>query len=462
MSSDGYAVKVERICKTYEIHQSPARRLLRLVWPYAKGGTPFHALKEVSFLLPRGGFLGIIGRNGSGKSTLLQLITGIMNPTSGTVEIHGRVGALLELGAGFSPEFTGRENARLNAQILGVGGAQFEALLPEIEQFAGIGQFIDEPVKTYSSGMFVRLAFAIQACIDPDVLIVDEALAVGDVFFRLRCYERLARLRRKGCSIILVTHSMEDVLHHCDQVILLDKGECIYHGDPAHAVNRYYALGRSDNDNPRLADGIGPGEKPLGADGGANGADTEAFPSWPADGVVALAQHEQVVDGVARAIRATVVDAAGNPRRAFQQGEVATILVEFEAAGSLGTPCAGMVLRTDKGVILHGKHTAQCEARVPGAVGKGQLIQALHKVELEVAPGEYVLDLGLASWPGEVYEARSRLSMAEMEGSARRHCVVPGAISIAVFPRSGMGFNAQPFYGLARLQSTSQLWVKRE
>ncbi|RBJ69215.1 ABC transporter ATP-binding protein, partial [Pseudomonas sp. MWU12-2534b] len=154
----------------------------------------FQALKEVSFQVNPGDFFGIIGQNGSGKSTLLQIIAGILPPTTGKIQVSGRIAALLELGAGFNPEFTGRENARLNAQILGISGAEFNRIFPEIEAFADIGHFIDQPVKTYSSGMFVRLAFSVQACIDPDILIVDEALAVGDIFFRLKCYERLERL----------------------------------------------------------------------------------------------------------------------------------------------------------------------------------------------------------------------------------------------------------------------------
>lgn len=241
MSSE-FAINLDNVSKEYDLYKTPFKRIKGLLFGKGKNQETFQALYPLSVKVRKGSFFGIIGQNGSGKSTLLQVISGILRPTTGSVSIQGKIAALLELGAGFNPEYTGRENARLNAQILGVSGKEFEHIMPDIESFADIGEFIDAPVKTYSSGMFVRLAFAVQACIDPDILIVDEALAVGDIFFRLKCYERLERLRKQGCTVILVTHSMDDVMHYCDEVLLLHHGNAMYQGDATEAINRYYAL----------------------------------------------------------------------------------------------------------------------------------------------------------------------------------------------------------------------------
>ncbi len=453
MSSD-IALKVEGVSKTYELFKSPADRLWQSLTP-SKRRPVFTALHDISFDVRRGGFLGVIGQNGSGKSTLLQIITGILQPTTGSVTVSGRIGAMLELGAGFNPEFTGRENARLNAHILGLSNTEFEDVLPEIEAFAGIGDFIDRPVKTYSSGMFVRLAFAVQACVDPDLLIVDEALAVGDIFFRIRCYERLERLRQKGCTVILVTHSMEDVVHYCDQALLLDHGRALYIGGPVEAVNRYYALGRAKTFATSNGEPSANGEDAGAKDNFGLGAKFD----WPNGEFVDLSQHEQMTDNVGRCLRAAVTDSAGLAKRVFRQGEIMHLYAEFELREGIETPSVGFVLRTDKGVIVHGRHSGQSGAPVPSCVRGSGKIWALHEIRLDVGVGEYVLDLGLASWPVKLFENRQHVLMAELESNAHRHCVVVGAMALSVVPASDRGFAAQPFYGLANLESSSHLEV---
>lgn len=232
MSSDN-AIEVAGIGKRYQIYRQPQDRLKQMILPRLCRalGRPapvyyhdFWALREVSFSVRRGETVGIIGTNGSGKSTLLQIICGVRQPTLGRVAVSGRIAALLELGAGFNPEFTGRQNAMLNAQILGLQPQQIEERMPEIEAFADIGEFFDQPVKTYSSGMYVRVAFAVQACIEPEILIVDEALAVGDARFQAKCMERIGRLRQNGTSILFVSHDVASVRLLCDRAVWLDRG----------------------------------------------------------------------------------------------------------------------------------------------------------------------------------------------------------------------------------------------
>lgn len=239
MSSE-IAIRVRGIGKTYPVFDKPHERLLQLLLPgRARHGQQFQALADVSFDVRRGEAVGIIGRNGSGKSTLLQIVCGTLQPTAGSVEVSGRVAALLELGAGFNPEFTGRENVFLNGSVLGLSRSEIESRLERILAFAEIDEHIDQPVKTYSSGMFVRLAFAVAAHCDPDILIVDEALAVGDVYFQRKCYRRIEELREIGCTLLLVTHSMGSLVQQCDRGVLLEHGRMLFDGDCNQAVTTY-------------------------------------------------------------------------------------------------------------------------------------------------------------------------------------------------------------------------------
>ena len=233
------AIKVENLSKAYQIYDQPNDRLKQFVMPRlqrAVGMTPrqyyrdFWALKDVSFEVKKGETVGIIGRNGSGKSTLLQLICGTLNPTYGRIQANGRIAALLELGSGFNPEFTGRENVYMNAAVLGVSREEVDARFNEITAFADIGDFIDQPVKSYSSGMFMRLAFAVATNVDPEILIVDEALAVGDVAFQRKCMRRINELSDAGVTLLFVGHDMETVKKICSKALYLVRGSAIEFG----------------------------------------------------------------------------------------------------------------------------------------------------------------------------------------------------------------------------------------
>lgn len=237
------AISVKNVSKKYRLFNSPRERFIEALHPFKKKyHREFWALKGVSFEVPAGVTAGIIGRNGSGKSTLLSIISSVLKPSEGAVTVNGRVFALLELGAGFNPMLTGRENVFLKGVILGISKDEMRRRLPDIEAFADIGDFIDQPVRVYSSGMFVRLAFATAINVDPDILIIDEALAVGDAKFQRKCFARFHDFQREGKTILFVSHSTDAVIRHCDTALLLEGGRVVEAGEPKAVVNSYYDL----------------------------------------------------------------------------------------------------------------------------------------------------------------------------------------------------------------------------
>jgi ABC-type polysaccharide/polyol phosphate transport system ATPase subunit len=260
MPSDDIAISIRNLTKSYRLFGHPGDRIKQF---FSLGLKQYHrkftALNDVSFDIKKGETVGIIGRNGSGKSTLLQLICGILKPTSGTVQVTGRVSALLELGAGFNPEFTGRENVYFQGAIMGFTATQMEERFEAIASFAEIGEFIDQPVRTYSSGMFVRLAFAVAISVDPDILVVDEALSVGDGRFQLKCAAWLQKLRQKQVTVLLVSHDESVITSLCDKVIVLEGGRKIMDGEPRAMSAAYHQLLFG---NPGTADGTGQAASP--------------------------------------------------------------------------------------------------------------------------------------------------------------------------------------------------------
>ena len=234
------AIKIDIVSKIYKLYNEPIDRLKEAMHPFKKKyHKEFYALNEVSFEIKKGETVGILGKNGSGKSTLLKIITGVLNASSGNVQVNGRISALLELGAGFNPEYSGLKNIYLNGTMMGYTKEEMEKKVPAIVEFADIGDFIHQPVKTYSSGMFVRLAFAVAINVEPDILIVDEALSVGDIFFQLKCYKKFEEFKSKGKTILFVTHDMNSILKYCDRAVLLDKGIKVGEGTAKAMVDLY-------------------------------------------------------------------------------------------------------------------------------------------------------------------------------------------------------------------------------
>jgi lipopolysaccharide transport system ATP-binding protein len=244
MSSEA-AIRVERLSKSFPVYDKPMHRLYQMFSPRSakqRWYREFRALRDIDLTIGKGETLGVVGRNGSGKSTLLQIICGTLEPSAGSVQVNGRIAALLELGAGFNPEFTGRENVLLYGTVLGLTRQQVEQRFDEIAAFADIGEFMDQPVKCYSSGMYVRLAFAVAINVTPDILVVDEALSVGDEAFQRKCFARINRIRDEGATVLFVSHSAGIVTQLCDRAVLLDRGELLSDGSPKFVVSRYHKM----------------------------------------------------------------------------------------------------------------------------------------------------------------------------------------------------------------------------
>jgi lipopolysaccharide transport system ATP-binding protein len=415
------AVSVRSAGKMYRIYDAPQDRLKHMLFGRMGRhyGQEFWALRGVSFDVSPGERLGIIGRNGSGKSTLLQIIAGTLAPTEGEVLLRGRVAALLELGSGFNPEFTGRENVFINGSILGLSRQQVEATFDEIVAFADIGEFIDQPVKVYSSGMFVRLAFAVTTSLRPDVLLVDEALAVGDIFFRQKCYARMNELRLQGCAVILVSHSMTDIEQFCDRALLLDRGRAMFLGTGPQAVKHYYLVEQMER-AATLAPARASDARPASAG-------QQAGP-WPPPGAFqSISGVPQISNGWARCTAVALCDGDHDPRAAFEQGETAHFFYEFELLHDIDVPIAGIVLQNERGMLAHGKGTLEYGTAVPTGVGRGARLRVAQAIRLDLGVGEYTFEVGLAALSEEHYQQAASLSHAELSSRIVRLCHVPGA-----------------------------------
>jgi lipopolysaccharide transport system ATP-binding protein len=414
--SNEIAISVKNLSKCYEIYSSPSSRLKQFIVPKLKQllgkksvnyYREFWALRDISFEVKRGETVGIIGSNGSGKSTLLQMICGTLTPTTGTVQTHGRVAALLELGAGFNPEFTGRENVYLNATVLGLSIEEIDARFDAIAAFADIGDFIDQPIKTYSSGMSVRLAFAVQSQIDPDIFIVDEALSVGDAKFQAKCFDRLRQLKENGTCILLVTHSSEQIVTHCTQAILLSKGVQLQAGKPKDVVNRYLDLlfGKEKAvieppSSIELDDVVA--EKTIAStlksDDYQLSTTTDSFSTRPGYNV-----HEyRWGDGTA-----TILDyflAADNAHypSAISTGQNITLAVTVKLLKEFHRPILGITIKTKEGVTVYGVNTETLGCKAFGEAGSlDSVIQVIATFSCNLAAGDYFVSLGLASKHGE-------------------------------------------------------------
>jgi len=426
-----WVLRVLDLGKCYRIYDQPSDRLKQMFLSRfgRRYGHDFWALRGLSLELRRGETLGILGRNGSGKSTLLQLMAGTLAPTTGRLERRGRVAALLELGSGFNPEFTGRENVLLNAAVLGLSEAEVNRRFDEIVAFADIGEFLDQPVRFYSSGMLMRLAFAVSTAVDPDVLLLDEALAVGDVFFRQKCYQRLERLRERGVAIVLVSHAAHEVEQYCQRAVLLDHGLPVFEGPAREAVKRYYLQEQRAHLDVASAGAATPPPRPP---------DEAPLPAldevpWPAaEAFFDIADRAQVANGRARCTGVALCDPRGSALRHLAQGGVGVFCCEFEALADLEVPVGGLMIYSERGVSVHGKHTLQYDCPVPMGVPRGARLRFRHEIALQLSPQEYVFEVTLSSLPREVYDRRAGHAVADLYAHIEQVCALPRAGSFSV------------------------------
>lgn len=410
MSSDApaqpCAIRVRGVSKCYQVYAQPQDRLKQSLLPRVQRMArkpvrayfeEFWALRDVSFDVPRGQTVGIIGRNGSGKSTLLQMVCGTLTPTSGRIEVEGRIAALLELGSGFNPEFTGRENVYLNGSILGLTREEIDARFDDIALFADIGAFMDQPIKTYSSGMVVRLAFAVIAHVDADILVVDEALAVGDAVFTQKCMRFLRRFKEQG-TILFVSHDAASVVNLCDHALWLDKGAMRMQGSAQDVCNSYTEFTAQEvyGDALKLRSvRVARGESDA-ADEPLPPASVDAAER---DGSFAIFNNIASSSGwqsdAARILSVELLDVAGAPASAFEGGERVRLRIRAEAMQPLASPILGFFVKDRLGQSLFGEHTYTYR---PGmAMAAGQVAEAVFDFRLPLLPnGAYAMTVSIA------------------------------------------------------------------
>lgn len=409
------AISAKGVGKTYPIYDKPHHRLFELIVPGARGGryrTEFHALKDIDLEICKGQTVGIVGRNGSGKSTLLQILCGTLAPTTGSVEVSGRLAALLELGAGFNPEFTGLENVYLNATILGMDRPAIDAQLDAILAFADIGDFIHQPVKNYSSGMYVRLAFAVAINVMPDILVVDEALSVGDEAFQRKCFARIEQIRDAGATVLFVSHSAATVVDLCDRAILLDAGEVLATGTPKRVVSLYQKLifapaeKRGDLREVIRASGMSPSgaqELPGSAsDREARDAAADAVRAW-------YDPHLQPAASIAYEHQGAVIE---DPHLRTPDGRRVNMLVHgeeyiygyrVEAKRMLARVRCGMMIRTTTGIEIAGAATDPSLQHMQ-LVPAGAIVNVSFRFRCLLNPGTYFLNAGCLADTGGMEE----------------------------------------------------------
>lgn len=402
------AIRVSNLSKYYQIYDRPEDRLRQSVIPRLQklvGLNPkkyhreFWALKDISFEVKKGETIGIIGRNGAGKSTLLQMICGTLIPSTGAVEVNGRVSALLELGSGFNQDFTGRENVYMNAAILGLSNDQIDAKYKDIVDFADIGDFIDQPIKSYSSGMIVRLAFAVQSQVDPDILIVDEALAVGDAKFQAKCFEHLRQLKERGTSILLVTHSSEQIVTHCSKAILLDRGVQIETGEPKFVVNRYQDLlfGKSRHTKAAIGDNVYRSTVK---------SDPEPELSISEDIFhtrICYNSHEyRWGDGAASIIDFFIANDSTDYPAAVKTGERIRLSVTAKFDSNFYRPIFGVTIKTKEGITVYGANSETLDCVQFQNLGQaGSVVRIDVQFCCRLGPGDYFISVGIATRVGE-------------------------------------------------------------
>ena len=366
-------ISVQNVSKRYFLYRNPAQRIKSIFAPRnIDSSYEFWAVRGVTLRIEKGEVFAILGPNGSGKSTLLQIVSGILTPTSGRVLCGGRIAALLELGAGFNPEFTGRENVQLNGEILGLSPQEIARIFPKIEAFAEIGRFIDRPVKEYSTGMYVRLAFSAAIHVDPEILIVDEALSVGDAVFASRCIRKFEELRERKTTVILVSHDLGLVKRLSDRAVLMWQGEVKAEGTPKDVVNRYVGMVLERE-----------GQTPAAADGRA----------------LAASSSFRHGDGASHIVDAQTLNGEGQATTLFQRGDVIRIRVSAVFRDAIMNPVFGILIRNRVGMDVYGTNTRIEQIEI-GQVNAGETVEVEFELDCVFSRQEYTLTVAAQHWNG--------------------------------------------------------------
>ncbi|MCI9524114.1 MAG: ABC transporter ATP-binding protein [Erysipelotrichaceae bacterium] len=384
------AISIQHVCKMYHLYEKPLDRLKESLHLTRKQlSKEFHALQDINLDIYQGETIGIVGTNGSGKSTLLKIITGVLSATEGDVSVNGRISALLELGAGFHMEYTGMENIYLNGTMMGYTKEEIDEKVPKILEFADIGTFIDHPVKTYSSGMFVRLAFAVNINIDPEILIVDEALSVGDVFFQTKCFKKFDEFKAQGKTILLVTHDLSCVLRYCDRAVLLNKGQLLEVGSPKSVVDSYKKILARGSKEHKFQ--LNHESSQLGKNKLKLNTDTIAY----GDGKAVI--HDFYIKDGNSKITNTIL-----------KGETFVIGIQFSFEENLHDPLIAFTIKDHRGNEITGTNTRI--EQVDLAQLKQHTVYTIEfEQEMNLQGGTYLLSLGCTGFENDALAVYHRL-----------------------------------------------------
>lgn len=377
---EDYAIRIRDVSKVYKLYNRPSDRLVDTFGlPGKKAFKEHRALDHVSFDIKKGESIGIIGTNGSGKSTILKIITGVLNQTEGDVEINGRISALLELGAGFNMEYTGMENIYLNGTMLGYTREEVDERIPEILKFADIGDFIYQPVKSYSSGMFVRLAFAVAINIEPEILIVDEALSVGDVFFQSKCYKKFEEFKEQGKTILFVSHDLSSIARYCDRVILLNKGVMLGEGSPKEMIDAYkrVLVGQEQKEGAAVSTGVNPDAQQYG-------------------------------NGKAVITEIMIEDDTGLNNNSILKGSYFTVHMTVKVAEDIEMPIFAFSIKDIKGTEISGTNS-MIEKSFMQPVKAGEEKHISFRQRMDLQGGDYLLSFGVTGYENDDFCVYHRL-----------------------------------------------------
>ncbi len=455
-------VKLEDVSKYYRLYGSSKDRLKEALNPFGKKyHKEFYALKNISFELNKGKCLGVIGKNGMGKSTLLKIIAHVIPPSSGNIFVNGSVSALLELGTGFNPEFTGRQNIYFYGTILGFSKNQIEKKVEEIIRFADIGEYIDQPVKTYSSGMFVRLAFSVQTSLEPDILIVDEVLSVGDIFFQQKCHSRIEKLLSRGTSLIIVSHDMQLIEKYSNDTIVLSNGELLFKGNPHTAIQKYYSLA----DNYPLT----PSENVIEDDNTINLSLEEKISDkiddWP-DYEFLIDTNSLEVHGDQKVARLTKLAVCNTKKKAtsnFKVGEKVIFFYEVNIYNDIDIPVGAVVLINRLNIPVHGKDTLQYPTSNKNAFPKikaGSIIRFKQEFILDISPGEYTFTIAFGAVKSENLDEINKVDFDTRDHFIKWIFRASQAGRILISPNNeGM---ILPFHGYVNLESNFQMSITNQ
>ena len=407
------AIEVDNVQKIYKLYDKPSDRMKEAFGFGKKTKHKLHyALKGVDMKIYQGETVGIIGTNGSGKSTILKIITGVLNPTSGRVLVNGRISALLELGAGFNMEYNGIENVYLNGTMMGFSEKEIEAKLPEILSFADIGDYVYQPVKTYSSGMFVRLAFAVAINIEPEILIVDEALSVGDVFFQAKCYHKFEEFKKMGKTIVFVSHDLSSISKYCDRVYLLNQGNILGEGSPKAMIDTYKRVlvgqyDESENAGEESENLLDDEDLQRAAAKKADGAAKDAAEA----SAEAKGQNPNVLEYGTKQAQIEefyITDDRGVPTNAILKGSMFTIHMRVRFMDHIPAPIFAFSVKNVIGVEITGTNT-MIEKAFLDSVEPGEVKNVTFTQKMNLQGGEYLLSLGVTGYNQDTFEVYHRL-----------------------------------------------------